>query len=125
MAARQLRWLLFSELLIYSLLASWLLTRGWTPLEAASLALGSFLGLRLFVTALTFTLMLGNSDAIPAEFRMGPVRALHIALEEYAGLLALFTVIQPFDAFWLGPDRLSESRRVPGGNANHENPQLN
>lgn len=109
MAARQLRGLLFGELLIYSLLGSWLAARGWTPVEAASLALGSFLGLRLFVTALTFILMLGNSDAVPAEFRTGPARALRIALEEYAGLLALFTVIQPFEAFWLKPDRLGRS----------------
>ncbi len=109
MAARQLRWLLFGELLIYGLLGSWLAARGWTPVEAASLALGSFLGLRLFVTALTFTLMLGNSDAVPAELQIGPVRALRIALEEYAGLLALFTLIQPFEAFWLGPDRLGKA----------------
>lgn len=109
MAARQLRWLLFSELLAYSLLGSWLVACGWSPGDAAGLALGSFFGLRLFVTALTFSLMLTNSDAVPAELRIGPVRALRIALEEYAGLIVLFAAIQPFEAFWLGPDRLGKS----------------
>ena len=109
MATRQMRLLLGGELLFYVVLSTWLLARGgWTPVEAVSLALGSFLGLRLFVTALTFTLMLANSDVVPAEFRIGPIDALRIALEEYAGLIALFAVIQPFEAFWLGPDRLSK-----------------
>jgi triacylglycerol lipase len=104
-----MRLLLGGELLFYVVLSTWLLARGgWTPVEAVSLALGSFLGLRLFVTALTFTLMLANSDVVPAEFRIGPIDALRIALEEYAGLIALFAVIQPFEAFWLGPDRLSK-----------------
>lgn len=114
MAARQMRWLLSGELLLYVVLSAWLLARGgWTPTQVASLALGSFLGLRLFVTALTFALMLPNADVVPAEFRIGPVRALRMALEEYAGLIALFTVIQPFEAFWLGPDRLSKAPRSP------------
>jgi triacylglycerol lipase len=110
MAARQMRWLLGGELLVYVVLSAWLMAnRGWTPGEAASLALGSFLGLRLFVTALTFGLMVANSDAAPAELQTGPLRALRIALEEYAALIALFTLIQPFDAFWLGPDRLGKA----------------
>jgi triacylglycerol lipase len=105
-----MRWLLGGELLLYVVLSAWLLARGgWTPIEAASLALGSFLGIRLFVTALTFTLMLADADMVPAELQIGSVRALRIALEEYAGLIALFTVIQPFEAFWLGPDRLSKA----------------
>lgn len=114
MAARQMRWLLGGELLVYVVLSAWLTAnRGWTPGEAASLALGSFLGLRLFVTALTFGLMVANSDATPAEMQIGPVRALRIALEEYAALIALFTLIQPFDAFWLGPDRLGKAAGRP------------
>ena len=105
-----MRWLLGGELLVYVVLSAWLLAnRGWTPGEAASLALGSFLGLRLFVTALTFSLMLANTDSMPAELQTGSLRALGIVFEEYAALIALFTLIQPFDAFWLGPDRLGKS----------------
>ncbi len=105
-----MRWLLGGELLLYVVLSAWLLaSRGWTPGEAASLALGSFLGLRLFVTALTFILMLANADEVPAKLQIGPLRALRIVLEEYAGFIVLFTVIQPFEAFWLGPDRLDKA----------------
>ena len=105
-----MRWLLGGELLVYVVLSAWLLAnRGWTPGEAASLALCSFLGLRLFVTALTFSLMVANADAMPAELQIGPVRALRIVLEDYAGLILLFTVVQPFEAFWLGPDRLGKA----------------
>lgn len=109
-----MRWLLGGELLIYAMLSAWLVGRsGWTPMAAASLALGVFLGLRFFVTALTFTLMLGNSDAVPERFRIGPARALRMVLEEYAGLIMLFSVIQPFEAFWLGPDRLGKAAGRP------------
>jgi triacylglycerol lipase len=98
------------ELLLYVVLSAWLLAnRGWTPGEAAGLALGLFLGLRLFVVALTFSLMLANADRVPAELQIGPVRTLRMALEEYAGFIALFSAIQPFEAFWLGPDRLGKA----------------
>ena len=110
MVARQMRWLLSGELLLYGVLSAWLVAqRGWTPAEAASLALCVFLGLRLFVVAVTFTLMLAGSGAMPEELRIGPARALRMALEEYAGLVLLFTVIQPFEAFWLGSDRLPKA----------------
>ena len=108
MVARQMRWLLSGELLLYVVMSAWLVVRrGWTPAEAASLALSAFLGLRLFVVALTFTCMLAGSGAVPEELRIGPARALRMALEEYVGLILLFTVIQPFETFWLGPDRLT------------------
>ena len=114
MAARQMRWLLSGELLLYAMLSAWLVTQvGWTPVAAAGLALGSFLALRLFITALTFILMLANADAVPGQFRIGSLRALRMALEEYAGLIVLFSVIQPFEAFWLGPDRLGKVAARP------------
>jgi triacylglycerol lipase len=114
MAARQMRWLLSGELLIYAVLSAWLIVHtGWTPKEAAGLTLGVFFGLRLFVTTLTFILMLANSDVVPEQFRIGPFRALRMALEEYAGLIVLFSVIQPFEAFWLGPDRLGKAAGRP------------
>ncbi len=114
MAARQLRWFLGGELLLYVVLSAWLVAqRGWTPAEAASLALFAFLGLRLFVVALTFTLMLAGCGAVPEELRIGPARALRMALEEYVGLILLFTVIQPFEAFWLGADRLTKAAGRP------------
>lgn len=109
MAARQMRWILFGELLIYAVLGGWLVARaGWTPLQATRLALGIFLGLRLFVVALTFGIMLTDRSVVPPELRIGPLAALRMMLEEYAALILLFTVIQPFEAFCLGPDRLAQ-----------------
>ena len=109
MAARQFRWLLFGELLAYAVLGHWLTSRaGWTPPQAAGLAVAAFLGVRLFVVGLTFALMRQGSGEVPAELRIGRVRALRMVLEEYAAMILLFAVIQPFEAFWLGPDRLGK-----------------
>lgn len=116
MAARQMRRLLAGELLFYVILGSWLNARsGWTPLQASALALAYFLGLRLCIVGLTFGLMLKASDVVPAELRIGPARAVLMVLEEYVALTLLFSVIQPFEAFWLGPDRLSKppGERLP------------
>jgi len=113
MAARQLRWLLFSELLIYSLFGSWLVARGWTPLEAAGFGVAGFLAARLCLVLLTFGFMLKGSGVVPEKFRIGPLQALRMVLEEYVTLIVLFTVIQPFEKFWLGPDRLGHCATRP------------
>jgi len=112
MAARQLRWLLLCESLVYSLLGGWLVMRaGWTPLQAVGLGLAGFLGVRLFLVLVTFGFMLTDSSVVPEELRIGPIHALRMVLEEYVALIVLFAVIQPFESFWLGPDRPGK----PGG----------
>ena len=113
MAARQFRWLLLGELLGYFLLGWWLVGHaGWTPGQAVGLALAGFFGGRLFIVGLTFVLMLRGRGAVPAELRIGPFRTLRMVLEEYLGFVLLFSLIQPFESFWLGPDRLAKP--VPG-----------
>lgn len=116
MAARQLRWLLCGELLFYTLLGSWLVSRGgWTPLQAAGLGLTGFLGVRLFLVLLSFGLMLRGSSPVPENLRIGPLQTVLMMLEEFAALVLLFSVIQPFEKFWLEPDRLGHcaTRRTP------------
>ncbi len=116
MAARQLRWLLCGELLFYTLLGSWLVSRGgWTPLQAAGLGIAGFLGARLFLVLLSFGLMLRGSSPVPEHLRIGPLQTVLMMLEEFAALVLLFSVIQPFERFWLGPDRLGHcaTRRTP------------
>ncbi len=104
-----MRWLLTGELLVYAILSAWLVWQAaWTPLEVASLALGIFLGLRLLIVSLTFCLMLADSEAVPDELHISPFGALRMVLEEYLGFILLFSVIQPFESFWMGPDRLSK-----------------
>ena len=110
MVARQLRRLLIGELLIYGLLCVGLvLQAAWTPLEAMGFALMLFLGLRLLVVAVSFGFMLRGSDVVPEGLRIGLAGALRIALEEYLGLVLFFSAIQPFEFFWMGPDRLPKS----------------
>ena len=116
MAARQLRWLLCGELLFYTLLGSWLTSRGgWTPLQAVGLGLAGFLGVRLFLVLLSFGLMLRGSSPVPEHLRIGALQAVLMVLEEYAALILLFSMVQPFEKFWLGPDRLGHcaTRRTP------------
>jgi triacylglycerol esterase/lipase EstA (alpha/beta hydrolase family) len=109
MAARQFRRLLLGELLGYVLLGWWLVGHaGWTPRQAAGLALAGFLGVRFLIVGLTFVLMLRGRGPVPAELRIGPFAALRMVLQEYAGMLLLFAAIIPFESFWLGPDRLGK-----------------
>ena len=103
-----MRWVLLFELSLYSVLGGVLVSRaGWTLLQATGLGLGLFFGLRLLIVLLTFGLMLTDSSPIPERLRAGAFSRLRLVLEEYAGLTLLFTAIQPFEAFWLGPDRLA------------------
>lgn len=112
MAARQFRWLLLGELCGYLLLGFWLAENaGWTPPQAAALALAGFLGLRLLIVGLTFFLMLAERGVVPPELRLGPLGAVRLVVEELAAMVLIFAVIQPFERFWLGPDRLARPAR--------------
>jgi len=116
MAARQFRWLLLGELLFYLVLGKVLVSgAGWTPLQAAGFALAWFLGVRALIVVLTFLLMLRGRDTVPPELRIGLFGTLRMVLAEYLGFVVLFSLILPFEAFWLGPDRLAHcaARRTP------------
>ena len=110
MAARQFRWLLFGELLIYLIIGRALVSgAGWTPLQAAGLGLAIFLGVRLLLVTLTFGIMLTDRSAVPPELQIGPFGALRMVLAEYAALILLFAVFIPFESLWMAPDRLAKS----------------
>jgi triacylglycerol lipase len=111
MVARQLRIALLVELVIYALLGAWLHRRGWPVGAAAALAPGLFLGLRALLVATTYGFSVAYSSPVPAGFRIGPFRAMRMVLEEYLGTIILFAVVQPFERFWLKPDR---PKRTPG-----------
>ena len=114
MAARQLRWILGFELLAYALSGIWLVSRaGWTPSQALALAAAFVLAGRMAFVVATFALAAPASGPVPAGMRLGPLGALRMLLQEYAALLVLFSVVQPFERFWLGPDRLGHCAARP------------
>jgi triacylglycerol esterase/lipase EstA (alpha/beta hydrolase family) len=108
MAARQLRWILFGELLGYLFWGNWLTSHaGWSPGAVAWFVAAFFFGGRLLFVLATFVISLPASDPVPPELRVGPFGALRMVMGEYIALCVLFTVVQPFERFWLGPDRLA------------------
>lgn len=114
MAARQLRWILLSELLGYLILGNWLVSRaGWTPLQALAFAAGLVCAGRMVFVLATFAVSRPASDPVPPAMRLGLCGALRMVAGEYVAFCALFTVVQPFERFWLGPDRLAHGAARP------------
>jgi triacylglycerol lipase len=114
MAARQLRWILFFEFLGYLFWGNWLRSHaGWTPGEVAWFVAGFFFGGRLLFVLTTFAISRPSSDPLPQDLRAGPLGALRMVMGEYLALCLLFTVVQPFERFWLGPDRLAHCAARP------------
>lgn len=113
MAARQLRWLLLLEALLYVGIGLWLVARaGWSTAQAVGLAAALFVALRLLVVAVSFAFFHAfPSRAAPAG-RLGLGRSLRLYAGEVVGMILFFVVIQPFERFWLGGDRLG---RASGG----------
>jgi triacylglycerol lipase len=107
MAARQLRWLLLIEALLYGGMGLWLVARAdWSPGQTLGLAVGLFVALRLIAVTVSFVFYRAfPSQTEPAE-RLGPWRLLALYLGEVAWMILFFVVIQPFEQVWLGPDRL-------------------
>lgn len=109
MTARQLRWILLCELLAYASLGNWVVSaNGWTPLQALELVAGLFFAGRLMFVLATFALSRPASDVAPPAMRMGPLGVLRMVAGEYLAFFLLFTVVQPFERLWLGPDRLTK-----------------
>ncbi len=109
MAARQMRWLLAVELLAYLVFGRWLTAGGgggdsWAAALVSALWL--FFGLRVLMVLASY----GFLWRYPAQARGSPALSmagwLRMMAVEYAALLVLFVLIQPWERFWLGEDRL-------------------
>jgi triacylglycerol lipase len=110
MAARQLRWLLSVEVLLYVGIGLWLVARaGWSSGQAVGLAATLFVAVRLVVVLVSIAFYRAfPSQAAPATSeRLGLRRSLMLYASEVAGMILFFVVIQPFERFWLGADRLA------------------
>lgn len=113
MAARMFRLFLAGELGFY-LLSGFFLVRNaaWAPEKAIVAMFLLALAGRALVVAVTFGFARIYAAPPPAGLRIGVGRAAAMALREYLAFVLLFSVIQPFEGFFLGKDRLV---RVPAG----------
>jgi triacylglycerol lipase len=116
MDARQLRWLLLSEALVYAGIGLLLVSRtGWTPGQALGLAVALFISARLIVVTVSYVFFLAFPSQLASAAPPGPGRLLSAYLGEVGCLILFFGLIQPFERLWLGPDRLDRaaSGRLP------------
>ncbi|HUX25133.1 MAG TPA: alpha/beta fold hydrolase [Burkholderiales bacterium] len=105
MLARALRRLLLIELIIY-IAFGWSLVHGagWTTLAAGTFVLGFALGIRALGIALTFALA-GRYDAKPPGNRIGFGGWLRTYFAELGAYIALYTLLQPFEALFTRAQR--------------------
>jgi triacylglycerol lipase len=112
MVARILRLILAAELLFLALLVAYAGRElGWTDLQSGLALLGLALGGRAGFVGVTFAYGWAYRTARTPEQRIGFVTTLGMAVKEYLAFVALFSVIQPFERWFMGGERL---RRVAG-----------
>lgn len=107
MTARILRLALALELLIYAVFFSFLGSlMGWQGGRIFLAVVGLVLAVRLWVIATTFAVAWKYRSPRSAGQAMDPFAATWMFLREYASMLALFLVIQPFERWFMGEDRV-------------------
>jgi triacylglycerol lipase len=92
-----MRWALLIELALYAWLVEW----------PAAVAL--FLGIRAALVAMSY----GFVFTTPERGQASAAQWLRMALEVWLGLILLFVIVQPFERFWMGADRLRPGERLP------------
>jgi triacylglycerol lipase len=126
MAARQMRWMLIFELSNYLLLGLWLQSSGWSATQVLGLCIAVFLGLRAYIVLLSYGFLATGSSPVPQHLQVGTAGMLRMMWEEYIGLFVLFVIIMPYEAYWMGRDRLalSESRKSASTSSASSRPPL-
>lgn len=113
MMARLLRRILVTEFVFWWLLAHfWLAEGGGIGAELATV-LGLMLGFRAFVILATYGFAWVHRSAAPEGHAIGLAAAIPMVLEEWAAFVAVFGLIQPFERFFMGEDRLVPGARPP------------
>lgn len=108
MLAIVLRLFILFELVVYATLALHFFDA--SVLGAGLFAVAGVLGLRLWVTALTY---------VYAWFYRSPSTglgwwpAMRMVITEYLAFIVNFVLISPFERWWMGPDRLLPSPKRP------------
>lgn len=109
--ARLLRLGLAVELLVYAIVLGLLGDRlGLSETGMALALVGVLLGSRALLVATTFLFAWLRRTPRPPAQRIGPLAALRTALAEYVSFIALFLLIQPFERWFMGGERLRRMR---------------
>ena len=108
MLASILRLLIALEVVFYALLALRIFNA--SPAVAALAVTLGMLSSRAVIIAVTYAYAWGFRSS---SVRLPVLQALRMVLGEYAAFLVNFVLILPFEALWLGPDRLQPARERP------------
>lgn len=108
MTATTLHRLMLAGELVFYLLLGLLLTGycGWSPAQAVGLALLLVVAGRAFIIVTTFAFARAYAAPPPADHRIGAGQGVAMFLRELAAFFTLFTVVMPFERFFMCPDRL-------------------
>lgn len=111
MAATTLhRLMLAGEFGLYLLLGFLLVGRcGWAPEQAVGLALILVVAGRTFIIGVTFAFSRAYAAPAPPGCRIGLGRAAAMFLRELGAFFLLFTVVMPFERFFMAADRVGRS----------------
>ena len=110
------RLMLAGEFAFYLLLGLFLTGRcGWRWQQAVGLAMLLMVGGRCFIIGVTFSFSRAYAAPPPADCRIGVLRGVALYVREVAAFFALFSVVMPFERFFMAPDRIgrSEGGRLP------------
>jgi len=107
MLARKLKWMLLARLLGSAAVAALLADFGG-PLWAALSVLIFVLADAPFL-ALAYALARKNGSPPPGELRPDAAQSFAAGLREWANFFVLFTILQPFESFFMGEDACFDS----------------
>ena len=116
MAAATLHRLMLAGEFGFYLLLGILLTAkcGWSAAQTLGLAMILFVASRIFVISVTFAFSRAYAAPAQVSCRIGAVSAITMFLREVAAFFLLFTLIMPFERFFMRADRLGLSTgRLP------------
>ena len=108
MLARTLRLLVALEIVVYLTLA--LRCFKASPGDAALAAVIGLLAVRALVIAVTYAYAWAFHSPAP---RLSVLQAVRMVLAEYSAFIAAFVLILPFEAWWMGRDRLKPAGDRP------------
>ena len=112
MLARKLKWMLLARLLGAAAVAAILADFGGPAWAALSVLI--FVLADAPLLALAYALARKNGSPPPAELRPDAAQSFAAGLREWANFFVLFTILQPFESFFMGEDARSCARVEAG-----------